>query len=261
VNRTHTILAITVAAAALVGWRIMEQSAQQVAPLPQTVDQHESQTPKTAAVSPRQASERPATGRETPPPADDPVWHAQGDQRQCDPRTTFIPDARTGEVTEVTDCEPVQEVDSYGGLDNDTLASLAYGDSHAAGTLGLRLILSENRQEERLGLGLLYRSAALSADAEIFRKAIGARYAYVSENGKPNVRNLEQLLVFNVIGETLGDARFDSRKLERALIKADVGQQEIDAVRSNARTILQRMAALQTEVTGDMSIREALENA
>jgi len=261
VNRTQTILAITLAAAALVGWRIMEQTEQDVAPLPEAGAPQVPQSSSESPVSARSVSLSPATGEETLSPEDDPVWYVRSNQHQCNPRTTFIPDARTGEVAEVTDCEPIQEVDVYDSLDNDTLASLAYGDSHAAGTLGLRLVLSENLQEERLGLGLLYRSAALSADAEIFRKAIGARYAYVSENGRPNVRNLEQLLVFNVIGETLGDGRFDSRKLERALRKADVVQQEIDTVRSNARLILQRMAELQTEVTGDMSIREALENA
>jgi len=259
VNRVQTILAITIAAAALIGWRIIERTDQNIAPLSQSTEQQLSQSTRDAVVSTRSASQTSSTGEETP--AERPVWYVQNDQHQCVPTTTFTPDSRTGELIEATGCDPIQEVDVYDSLDSDTLASLAYGDSHAAGTLGLRLIVSENPQEERFGLGLLYRSAALSADAEIFRKAIGTRYAYLSENGKPIVRNLEQMLVFSVIGETLGDKRFDSRRLERALRKADVDQQEIDTVRSNARLILQRMAELQTEVTGDMSIGEAIENA
>ena len=260
-NRIHTILVITIATAALIGWQIMERTDQDVAPVPQPGESQQHRPSQETTISAAGTSQNASTIGASPVPADDPVWYVRSDQRRCEPRTTFIPDARTGELTEVTDCEPIQEVDNYDSLDNDTLASLAYGDSHAAGKLGLRLILSESLQEERLGLGLLYRSAALSGDAEVFRKAIGARYAYVSENGKPNVRNLEQMLVFNMIGETLGDSRFDSNRVERALRKADVAQQEIDTVRANARTILQRMAELQTEVTGDMSIREALENA
>lgn len=264
-NRTHTILVITVLTAGVVGWQILERADRND---PATDIPRDGQSLQSAESPPyllRHQTEGNSPGGDTdshPPTADGaPVWFVRRDNTDCNGQTVFIPDARTGDLIEATDCAEPKETDVYEDLDDETLADLAYGDSHAAEVLGLRLILSDKPENEAMGLGLLYRSVALSGDAETFQKAIGSRYAYLSVNGKPQVRHLKQLLVFNLIGEVLGDSGFDSKRIVRALQDADVEQQEIDAVRSGTRTILQRMADLQTEVTGNMSIREALENA
>ena len=260
-NRVHTILAVAAIAAGFVGWQLMERTSHQSPQSgePYQLEQLQSSENPPNSFQPKPDGNLPEDNTTTPAAA--PVWFVRSDNIHCEPETVFIPDARTGDLIEATKCEESKKVDPYEELDDKALADLAYGDSHAAEVLGLRLVLSEKAESEAMGLGLIYRSVALSGDVETFQKAIGSRYAYLSVNGVPQTKNLKQMLVFNLIGEVLGAPEFNSKRILRALRDADVKPAEIDAVRSETRMILQRMAELQTEVTGSMSIREAIENA
>lgn len=263
-KRAHTVLAIVALTAAVVAWQTRQPDtrldtggvAPPSAPLP-------AESPQVAAASPALAGS-PGT---TPPAYRVETEEVLGlrvrKDRDCTVELRYIPDADTGEIIEAHACvaDDPQIPDPYEAWDDQTLAGMAYGDPHAAEVLGLRHIGSEDPREEALGLSLLYRSVALSGDLETFQRAIGRRYAYLEVNGVPEKHNLRQLLVFSHIGEVLGDERFDAAEVVRQLNQADVPPGEIDKLREAADLILEHMAALQTEMTGDATIREAIDNA
>ncbi len=181
----------------------------------------------------------------------------------CESGTAFATDPETGSVLLPRRCVPIYPPapDPYSTWDNDSLAAAAYNDPGAAQELGLRLLRSDTTEQEAMGVALLIRSVAISGDPEAFRKAISARYSETASNGIPQIRNLKQQLVFSIIGRTLGDNRFEPALVESILLRAQINPSEIDRVRTNTHAILENMASLQTEMTGDTSIRRALDNA
>jgi hypothetical protein len=108
---------------------------------------------------------------------------------------------------------------------------------------------------------LLYRSVALSGDTTTLHRAISERYATVSLHGEPNVDNLKQLLVFAAVATRLGDRGINARSIEARLAKAGVPVEEVSRLKSTAERILSEMASIETEVTGNTTIAEALTNA
>lgn len=260
-TRVHTLLAVICLAAAIVGWHVFEDRSPAVA--------KSDTTPSAADLQPRAPEAQQQTTRaarsvvDTRDPADPIESHPSlSDNSNCRVTRQYF-DSRTGDLRDVYTCTPTEESDPhpYEDWSDETLANLAYGDAKAAEVLGLRKVVSEDPDREALGLTLLYRSVALSGDLDTFRKAIGRRYAYVSYNGKPLVHNLEQLLVFNLIGEVLGDNRFNPLPIESRLRDLDVSSQELDRIHRATSDILTSMAQLQTEMTGDTTISEALANA
>jgi len=183
--------------------------------------------------------------------------------RACTIEIRHVTDARTGDIAEAYVCTPNAPplADPYETWDESTLASLAYGDAHAAEVLGLRHVVSRDPLKEAMGLALLYRSVALSGDLEPFRKAIGVRYAYREINGEPHLDNLKQQLVFSRIAQIMGDRRFDTDEIRGALRNTEIPVEEIDAIEAGVLKIVDSMAAIETEFTGHSSIGEALENA
>ena len=92
-------------------------------------------------------------------------------------------------------------------------------------------------------------------------RAISERYAVVSENGAPNVRNLKQLLVFAIVATRLGDGVVNAGSVESRLAKADVDPEVVSKLKADAEEILREMASIEAEVTANSTIREALTNA
>ncbi|MGE0626023.1 MAG: hypothetical protein AB7I04_18915 [Pseudomonadales bacterium] len=264
-NRSLTVLAIAVATAVLVGWQL----------LPGT---------QTAEVAPPEASANETTGiakiESTPEPIPQPDPSADpthlAEVRDSSPKNATamllerngcrISDQRfdpeTGDYHDVYTCPSRQpEPHAYESWSNETLASLAYGDHKAAEILGLRHVVSNDPEEEALGLSLLYRSVALSGDPEVFHRAIGLRYAYLSVNGEPQIHNLKQLLLFSLIGSKLGGEGFDPKPIERKLRDSAIQPQEVSHLYDVAGQLLNAMAGLQTEMTGNTSIAEVLSDA
>ncbi|MEJ2087511.1 MAG: hypothetical protein P8Y69_03335 [Gammaproteobacteria bacterium] len=247
-KRLPTQLAVLALAALIVGWQIHRSGSE---------DQRAASlaAPMQAPPTPTSGADPRALARtETAVPPSSPEQARPADEKCV---TTFHP----VNGLEVRDCSEAEPTDPYETWDEQTLADMAYGDAHAAEVLGLRHITSDNPRTEALGLMLIYRAVALSGDPVSFRKAIGARYAYLEVNGKPQIDNLKQLLIFNLIGEKLGDSRFDSRQVVAELKRVAVPDAEIDRVTSAATRILERMAETEGQVTGNTAIREALENA
>ena len=274
-NRTYTLLAIAALCCAIVAWQIWQQ------------EQRHTPAPVTAAETSAPAAqflEEPSVGAHSPiplpgEPGDQNAVPANGENpdsdtevvlglrvrkdRNCTLSVRQYADPETAELRNVYSCTPNEPVepDPYESWSEEVLASMAYGDAHAAQVLGLRHISSDNAEQEALGLSLLYRSVALSGDPTTFRKAIGQRYAYLEINGEPQIHNMKQLLVFNIIGEAMGDNRFNTAQVLLELKRADVPAAELERLQTGAWGILEAMADLQVEMTGDTTIREALVNA
>lgn len=261
-KRVHTTLAIATAAAVLIGWRLWSLDPPAGGQRPASgspVAQHATPAPVPTPTPPNQphidvqpVAER---GGQTAAAAN------LLEQRGCWVSEQRF-DAETGDYRDVYTCpsgQPAPHV--YESWSDDTLASLAYGDHKAAEVLGLRHVVSENVDREALGLSLLYRSVALSGDPAVFHRAIGRRYAYLAVNGEPQRHNLRQLLVFSLIGSRLGGSGFDPAPIEQRLQEIATPAREIAQLHDVADRLLQSMAGLQREVTGNDSIAEVIADA
>ena len=268
-NRIHTTVAITIMCAGIVGWQVINGTGKPVdskvqpsltsapsTPLAETSESAQITQPDHPISSSRLPSGLPSQETELV------MGFRVRKDRNCDVEIRYLTDSETGEVSEVMHCEPrnPELPHPYESWSNELLAQEAYADAKAAEVLALRHIASEQEGDELIGLNLLYRSVALSGDPEVFRKAIGARYAIVEENGKPKINHLKQLLVFSHIGETLGSSVFESDMIVRTLKKHEVPASDIASLKAMSAQILNKMAELQTEITGSTSIKEALTN-
>jgi hypothetical protein len=255
-------LAVLCLAATIVGWHVFEDRSPTVAESVSTPSPARSQP--SAAEAQQETAPAARNVIDTRSPAGPGVENhtSLSENPNCSVTRQYF-DPRTGDLRDVYACTSPEESGPhpYEDWSDETLANLAYGDAKAAEVLGLRNVVSGDPNQEALGLNLLYRSVALSGDLDTFRKAIGRRYAYVSYNGKPLIHNLKQLLVFNVIGGILGDERFDPAPIEKQLRNLEVPTEELDRIHRATSNILTSMAQLQTEMTGDTTISEALANA
>ncbi len=259
-NRIHTALAVAALCGAFVAWQLSDPSDSSLGSTTATSTNTNHPTEITpqahAAVGAQGPDTQSSTSRRN-------IAEMQANvAKDCTWVTHYIPEFETGEIIESRSCEPnnPEAVDPYTTWDNETLANMAYGDAHAAEVLGLRHIRSADPNEEAVGLNLIFRSVALSGDLNTFRKAIGVRYAYMSVDGEPQVDNMRRLMLFSVIGEALGDDRFNATFIASELTHAGVPENEIDGLRSAAMEALKAMASLQTEMTGDSWMQEALDN-
>lgn len=259
-NRIHTSLAIACLCAAVVGWQIWSQKSSQELASNAESPPSPSNASTISAIQPADTDLRAVVPAQR---TEQILGFSVLKDRKCEVEIHYIADPQTGETHEAMSCKPLNpnEPHPYESWSNEILAGMAYGDPKAAEILGLRHIGSEDPEEETLGLSFIYRSVALSGDPSAFRRAIGVRYAHVSVNGEPQIKNLKQLLVFNVMGEALGDERFNAGILEGELRSANIPEDEILRLRSGSQDLLKKMADLQAEITGSLSIREALENA
>jgi hypothetical protein len=257
VDRIHTTLTITGLCALIVGWQLWQRTGDPTA---------QSDRDGPSLVQALQPTAAPAADGSTPPAArkTEEVFGFQVlKERNCTVGIRYIPDAETGEVHEAMSCAPLNpaEPHPYESWSSELLAQEAYADPDAAEVLGLRYIRSDDPRTEQIGLSLVYRSASLSGDPAVFNRAIGTRYAYVSQNGEPRLDNLKQQLVFRHLSRALGGQGPDLATIEQELRLNDVPEAEISRIRDGSLALLEKMADLQTEITGSTSIREALENA
>ncbi len=254
-NRIHTTVAIACLCAVIVGWQVWTWHSAEPGP--------HSVPPPIADSQPADPIEAPITQEQVEPSTVDPIAFA--DRLEADPncfvdRVVLHPE--TGEPVDAIACDPaVAEPRPYESWSEPVLAGLAYGDPVAAEVLGLRHIQSEDPNREALGLMLLYRSVALSGETEALHRAISERYATVSKDGEPNIHNLKQLLVFAIVATRLGDTRIRPGSIEARLANADVPDAELLQLKQAAEDILLEMASIESEITGNSTIREALTNA
>lgn len=257
-NRTQNAVAICNAvvvcsiAAAIIGWQLW---------------QHRLAVPSEAelaagTLAPAQPDRQPDSDKQTPA-------HAAAPQPSdvAEPETNcwvaqVVAHPDTGEPLDVIACEPAHRDPSpYASWGEQALAGMAYGDARAAEALGLRHIQSEDPNQEALGLMLLYRAVALSGETTALHRAISQRYAVVSADGRPELHNLKQLLVFAIVARRLGDTHLDADRLAAKLAAARVPEPVISSLKDTAQQILEEMASIESEITGNRTIREALNNA
>ena len=254
-NRLHTTLAIAGLCAVVVGWQVWQVSAgspDQASGIHVPIADEQISADEITTSDPERTDSDQGQLEFARRIENDP---------DCYPAQIVL-HPETGEPVEAYACDPVEsEPHPYEGWSEQVLAGLAYGDPVAAEVLGLRHIQSEDPNREALGLMLLYRSVALSGDTKTLHRAISQRYAVVSADGEPNVHNLKQLLVFAIVATRLGDAQIRFRSIETRLAKAEVAASEVTRLKSAAEKILEEMASIESEVTGNTTIKEALTNA
>lgn len=139
----------------------------------------------------------------------------------------------------------------YERYDNDTLAILAYGDAEAAEVLGLRL----RRQDEAGSLKYMLRAAALSGRPDALRAYVNSGTHPVEIDGRPVARTLRERYVLSLV-ENRVSADSAEIALWEARIRAELPDPdlEIERLRREAETLLQRMRDVQREVTGSARI-------
>ena len=254
-NRFHTTLAIAGLCAVIVGWqvwRVSTDSPDQASGIHVPIADEQTS-----------AAESTTSGPEAPARETTHFDFAKKIETDADCYVDqIVLHPETGEPVEAYACDPsASEPHPYENWSEQVLAGLAYGDPVAAEVLGLRHIQSEDPNREALGLMLLYRAVALTGDTTTLHRAISERYAVVSEDGTANVHNLKQLLVFGIVASRLGDGGINYRSIAARLAKAEVEASEVTRLKSAAEQILREMASIESEVTGNTKISEALTNA
>lgn len=262
-NRIHTALAITGLCITAVGWQVWQQTDAEFSLA-------DSQDIDATSTGPTTPDSNTPIGLTDPPATQltiEPMTGGAGlvqkvaDNPRCHVSAQF-PDPDTGELVDAYSCTSVRpDPHPYETWSEGVLAGMAYGDAKAAEVLGLRHITSEDPNREALGLMLLYRSVALSGSTESLHLAASRRYTYAYADGKPQIGNLKQLLLFGIIAQRLGDTGIDPRLVEARLKKESISPEAISRVRASAESILEQMAVIQTEITGKTSISEVLSNA
>jgi len=267
VNRFHTLLAVLALAIAMVGWQVLkspETSVSKSSPVQSSA--------RSAAVATNGDRHAPFGSEQATDPSqtttDNPERVASTTSTPLDPETDpdcrgpyFLDNPETGESDTAWDCSPLPPAPHpYESYSDAVLEGLAYGDAKAAEVLGLRHLRSEDPQREALGLMMIYRSAALSGKAEVFRSAISARYASISRNGVPDIHNLKQLYIFSLIGSAMGERWLQPQAIRMELSRADVPAADIGRLEAVSATLLREMARVQSEITGNRSIEEAIGN-
>ena len=254
-NRIHTTVAMAGLCAVILGWQIWRSgSTSPDTPFAYTLNY------STPADIPSASSAIEDSAALVEPAPSDFTTHLKENPDCYVDQVVIHPDTR--EPVEAIACGPeFPESTPYETWSERVLAGLAYGDPIAAEVLGLRHIQSKDPNREALGLMLLYRSVALSGNTRALQRAISQRYATVATDGVPDIHNLKQLLVFSIVATKLGDPDIRSRGIEARLAKAEVPTDEVSRLKSAAERILREMASIQTEVTGNRTIEEALTNA
>jgi hypothetical protein len=188
--------------------------------------------------------------------------------RDCTVEVTYAVDSSTGESRKIYSCIPnsPREIDPYTTYPDETLAGMAYGNAHAAEVLGLRKLLSPDPEVEAQGLELLLRSVALSNNSRGIAIAINARYSLVSSTQNSSDRvvdvpNVKRFYTLSLVSNTVSPGSMTPEIYRAELSNAGLDDKELDALAEKSRQILEDLAEIQTQITGDTHIREAMENA
>jgi len=183
--------------------------------------------------------------------------------RNCTVEIRHIVDPETSDIRQAYACTPDSspEIDPYTTYPEETLAGMAYGDAHAAEVLGLRKLVSTDPAQEAEGLKLLLRSVALSNDTRGIGLAVNTRYSHISSEDRVELNNVRQLLVLGHIANLIKPGSMSTHHYTRLLIENGVDVEEIEQLGQQSNSILSELAGIQTEITGNTNIREALEDA
>lgn len=183
--------------------------------------------------------------------------------RNCTVEVEHRFDPETGNTRKIFSCIPDSppQIDPYTTYDSDVLAGMAYGDAHAAEVLGLRLLRSPDPEIEAMGMEYLLRSVALSNDTRGIALAVNNRYNSLQRNDTMNLDNIKRLVTLSHISNTVSPGTMSSAAYQKILRNFGVSDNEISALLDNGNRILENMAHVQSQVTGNNHIREALDDA
>lgn len=171
----------------------------------------------------------------------------------CDIVTHYLPGG-DGTVTEAYSCEPVasQTRHPYESYSTETLASLAYSDSKAAETLGMRF----RERDEPLAMSLMIRASALAGgDTEPLVRYFNAFPHPTSIDGVTVPATARTQFVLLSVMELLGKEPYDlSRWADRIREFSPDPERELAVLKGRAERIVEEMRQIQLEVTGETSL-------
>lgn len=263
-----TLLATLLTAAAIVLWQYQPSDPTGSAKLPSqpfaqnSVPEPVSDQPQRMSPLPQPDSES-ADGTSADRALETVMGIAVRNDRNCTVELYQSINPETGELKDAYICTPISlpDIDPYSNYSDSVLAGMAYGDAHAAETLGLRMIVSTDPKIEAQGLQLLLRSVALTNDTRAIALAQNARYSNISKDDVLNEKNVRQLLVLSHVANAVKPGSMASNRYEGLLISSGADREELAQLKSDSLAILTELAAIQTEITGNTDIREALEDA
>lgn len=183
--------------------------------------------------------------------------------RNCTVEVREITDLETGKNRRIYTCTPnsIADIDPYTTYSDEVLAGMAYGDPHAAEVLGLRKLVSTDPAVEAEGLKLLLRAVALSNSTHGIALAVNTRYSHVSTDDQIHLDTVSQLYVLGEISNTITPNSMTTDHYADLLLSGGLDEQAIEKLRQHSQEILSEMAGVQTEITGNTDIKEALEDA
>jgi hypothetical protein len=183
--------------------------------------------------------------------------------RNCTVEVEHRFNPETGNSRKIFSCIPNSppETDPYTTYDSEVLAGMAYGDAHAAEVLGVRLLRSPDPEVEYIGLEYLLRAVALSNDTRGIALAMNNRYNSLQSNGTMNLDNIKRLVTLSHVSNTVSPGTMSGPAYQKILRDFGVSDEEIRTLIRNGDEILEHMARVQSEVTGNTHIREALNDA
>lgn len=264
------LISILLIAAAIVAWQLIN--------LPSDSATTASNDPQSPAALVKKTLNHPQSAA----PSDRPANHNQPDldnpqatemelvqgiyvrkDRNCSVEVDERFDPDTGNLRRLYACTPnsLPEPDPYTAYDSQVLAGMAYGDARAAEVLGVRLLTSENPTTQSAGLNYLLRSAALANHTRPIALAVNNRYNDFASNGTLHLDNIKRLVTLSHISNVITPNSMSGAVYQNILRESGVSEEEIARLITAGNQALERMADIQTQVTGNTQLREALDDA
>jgi|GEM_PF-5817513 len=178
----------------------------------------------------------------------------------CIIKLHYFDDDDDGIFEAYKECIPVVPIvrHPYTSYSDEVLANLAYGDAKAAEILGMRLIQRHGNQElTDLGVNYVLRAAALSGDVQLIRRAAGAAYSHIGDANGPIPNSIIHNYVLREAAGRLGNKSYPS-EWDSTIQSLNVSTENLEFIEDRVIETMERVAAIQTNVTGETDFAEIL---
>jgi hypothetical protein len=172
---------------------------------------------------------------------------------------TFVPvqivKASTGELVDAMDCQrsSPKPVHAYEAYSDKALAALAYSDPMAAMVLGRRLATTDPEQSWDL---LIRASALLGGDTRPIKWLAATSFNQVKADDGMATDTMQMRYVLDALTQRLDrnpDQSFDFRE---HYLRTSLSEDEFDQLDRMVDSLLEKMKAIEEEITGKDTIRE-----
>jgi len=181
----------------------------------------------------------------------------------CIIKLHYFDDDDDGIFEAYKECIPVVPIarHPYTTYSDEVLVDMAYGDAKAAEILGERWMAQasgENQPELMLkGVNYALRAAALSGDAHLIRRAAFAAYSQIGDANGPIPNNIIHNYVLREAAGRLGNESYSSAWNPR-MQSLNLSPENKKFIEERVIETMERVAAIQTNVTGETGFAEVL---